>query len=267
MRRLFLFILFFYCTFCFSQSFLDFYFKNNNINGAILIYDEKNNSYLFNNENNVKYKTPIGSFYNIINTLIALDLGVITINSDNIMFWDGVKNYHFGQTNPYWNCNTNLDEALQYKTDWYFQNLSKRINIKENEYYLKKLNLTNLDYNPHENYFWHFGNLKTTPDKQLEFLKQLKNQNLDLFHKKHQKYLYDSMLRINEKNYKIYAYETYNVYMGERIDWWIGVLETKDNAYYFSTRIFETVQKNKSKNFESKKFEITLEIFRLLGYI
>lgn len=251
----------------YSQTFLDYYFKSKEVDGAILIYDKNKDSWLFNSEYDVNKETPIGSLFNIPNALIALDLGMILNNPANYFAWDGVKRYYFGKSNPNWNCNTNLDEALKYKTDWYFQEVSNLVGFKNYSFFLNKLNITNSNYNRKENFYWHFGNLKTTPKLQLDFFKKLKNQEIIWFQKYNQKYVYDELLLISDRNYSIHGYETYNVYKGERIDWWVGVLETKDNTYYFSTRIFESINKEMAPDFFNKKYEITLEIFRVLGYI
>ena len=250
----------------FSQSFLDFCFKSKDVDGSILIYDEKKDTWLFNIENDVKRNTPIGSLFNIPSALIALDLGVISTSPGEIMYWDGVKRYYFGTPKYNWSCNTNLDEALLYKNDWYFQNVSDLVRHRNYDFFLKEMDVSNLKFDHKEKYYWHFGNLLSNPEQQINFFRKLYKQEF-LFDKKHQKYLFDSMLTIDNPNYTIHGYETFNVYKGERIDWWVGILKTKENTYYFSIRIFEDVNKTKSGDFNSKKFEIAIEIFRLLGYI
>ena len=266
MRKILKVLIVLFCSTAFSQSYLDFYFKNKDIDGSILIYDEKKDSWLFNRESDVRKQTPIGSLFNIPNALIALNLGVVSTNPGDYMRWDGVKRYYFGYANPNWSCNTNLAEAIQYKTDWYFQEVSDLVKYKNYEFFLKRLHISNLKYNEHEKYYWQFGNLKSTPEQQVNFFRKLKNQEL-LFSIKNQEYIYDLLLMIKDKGYSIYGYETFNIYKGERIDWWVGVLETKENTYYFSTRIYESINRDKKIDFQNKKFEITLEIFRLLGYI
>jgi len=250
----------------FSQSYLDFYFKSKDVIGSILIYDENIDSWLFNDERDVKRKTPIGSLFNIPTALIGLDLGVISNNPGDYMAWDGVKRYYFGTSNKNWNCNTNLDDALKFKTDWYFQNVSNLIGHKNYVFFLNHLKITDLSYNRNEKFYWHFGGLESTPEQQVKFFKKLSNSEL-FFRKEYQQYIYESMLMINNEKYTIHGYETFNVFKGERIDWWVGVLKTKDNTYYFSTRIFEDINKKQSSNFFEMKYLITVEIFRLLGYI
>lgn len=267
MKQLITLLFFFLYSSLFSQTFLDYFFKNKGVDGSIIIFDEKNESWLFNLESDVNKQTPIGSLFNIPNALIALDLGVISTNPADYFYWDGVKRYYFGKSNSNWNCNTNLDEALKYKTDWYFQEVSNLVGFKNYSFFLGKLDITNSNYNRKEKYYWHFGNLKTTPKLQIDFFKKLKNQEIIWFRKYNQKYLYDQLLMVSDKNYTIHGYETYNVYKGERIDWWVGVLETKEKTYYFSTRIYESIEKEMKTDFFNKKYEITLEIFRILGYI
>lgn len=265
-RRVLLLLFFITSKLTFSQSYLDFYFKSKDIDGAILIYDEKNDSWIFNYEKDIRKKTPIGSLFNLPNALIVLDLGIISTDSGQIMAWDGVKRYHFGLAKTSWNCNTNLDEALDYKTDWYFQNISKLVKPSDYQYFLKRLNLTNINYKNKISYYWHFGGLETTPQQQISFLKKLNKREL-FFQKESQQYLYDKMLLVENEKYTIHGYETFNVFEGKRIDWWIGVLKTKDNTYYFSTRIYEDINREEKKDFMNFKFQTTIEIFSILGYI
>jgi len=250
----------------FSQSIIDFYFKSKDLDGSILIYNENKDSWLFNIENDVKRNSPIGSLFNIPSTLIALDLGVISNDPSKFMYWDGVKRYYFGTPKYNWSCNTNLDEALLFKNDWYFKNVSDLVRFKNYEFFLKDLDVTNFKYDRKEKYYWHFGGLLSNPEQQINFFRKLQKQEL-LFDKQNQKYLYESLLTIDNPNYTIHGYETFNVYKGERIDWWVGVLKTKDNTYYFSIRIFEDVNKAKKADFNSQKFKIAIEVFKILGYI
>ena len=106
----------------------------------------------------------------------------------------------------------------------------------------------------------------SNPEQQINFFRKLQKQELG-FKKINQKYLYDSLLTINNPNYTIHGYETFNVYKGERIDWWVGVLKTKDNTYYFSTRIYEDINREPKKDFMNFKFQTTIEIFSILEYI
>jgi len=260
-------LIFFFCSLLgYSQSYLDFYFKSKDLDGAILIYDENKDAWLFNVERDVKRKLPIGSLFNLQTTLIGLDLGIISKDESQIMAWDGVKRYYFGMPKPNWNCNTNLDEAIQNKTDWYFQNVSDLIPRRDLSFFIDKVKASNKNFNTKENYYWHFGGLTSTPEQQINFLRNLKGQKL-LFRKENQQYLYDHLLIMKNDKFTLHGYETYNVYKGERIDWLVGVLKTNDNTYYFSTRIFEDVEKPISANFFNQKLIITLEVFRLMNYI
>ena len=102
-------------------------------------------------------------------------MGLITPKTNEYIPWDGVKRYYFGTSFTNWNCNTNLDEALLFKTDWYFQRVSQMIKQKDYDYFLKRLQFSDLKYNSKEKYFWHFGGLETTLEEQLKFLKNLIN--------------------------------------------------------------------------------------------
>ena len=95
MKKITIFLFFLIGFSGFSQSIIDFYFKSKDVDGSILIFDENKDTWIFNIENDVRRNSPVGSLFNIPSALIALDLGVISKDPGEIMYWDGVKRYYF----------------------------------------------------------------------------------------------------------------------------------------------------------------------------
>ncbi len=247
-----------------AQSFIDFLFKSKDVNGSICIYNEKENQWIFNNETDVKTPHPPGALFHLYHALIGLQTGKISTASDEIEPWDGIPNQYFNYPMPKWDCNTNLEEALQNSNDWYFDRISEHITTQEYNNFLNNYStkILHRDFP----YFWNFGGILTTSEQQILFLKHLNTRELP-FDATYQHFVMDKMLiDINDK-YTLYGYSSFTVYKGKRIDWWIGILKTKNNTIYFSTKVFEDVEKDIQKKTNTFKYTITFETFKELGYL
>jgi len=93
-----------------AQSYIDFYFKSKGVDGSILIYNETKNSWIFNNEFDLDRPTPPGHTFNIVHTLMGLDMHQITTEDDAFFRWDRINRYYFGLPMKSWNCDTNFDK-------------------------------------------------------------------------------------------------------------------------------------------------------------
>lgn len=265
-RKLFFVVLLFTTGTLFSQSYLDFYFKSKDIDGAIIIYNETQNTWIFNNEFDVKEGTPPGATFHLLHALIGLDLGLLSEAPEIYERWDGINRYYFGNLMTQWNCNTNLDEALYYSNDWYFDRLAHELKPKDYYYFLNRLQYSNRVVRKDISGFWNYGGLLVTPEQQLEFLKKLYHNKLP-FATKNQQYVLGKMLVDENPDYTLYGYNAYTVYKGKATDWWIGILKTRTDTYYFSTRIYKSIEDIPVKDFAAFKYTITFEIFKILKMI
>lgn len=264
MNRLLFLVIFFVSMPVVAQNYIDFYFKSKGVDGSILIYNETKNSWIFNNESDLTHPTPPGTTFNIINSLIALDLEKITHSSDDFLPWDRIKRYYFGLPMKSWNCDTNLDEALYYRNDWFFERVSKTITDKDYFFFLNQLKYSNRKINRKIPDFWNYGGLAVTPRQQIDLLQKLYHKELR-FHKEHQQYVLDQMLVNKNEKITLYGYNAYTVYKGQAVDWWIGIIVTKEDTYYFSTRIYKSIEDLYLKEFQTLKYTITSEVLNVLG--
>lgn len=264
MNRFLLIVFIFVSPHLMAQNYIDFYFKSKGVDGSILIYNETKNSWVFNNESDLKYPTPPGNIFHIVNTLIALDLGKITSKSDDILEWDSIQRYYFGLPMKSWNCDTTLDEALYYRNDWFFERVSKKITDKDYFFFLNQLKYSNRKINREIPDFWNYGGLSVTPQQQIDLLKGLYHQQL-IFQKENQKYVLDQMLIEKNEKFTLYGYNAYTVYKGQAVDWWIGIIKTNQDTYYFSTRIYKSIEDTSIKDFDTLKYTITSDVLKVLG--
>lgn len=257
-----------YCTFLlcfivtqsFSQGFLDFHFKSNNIKGAVVIFNEEKNEWIFNDDKEAFWNTPAASHFHLWQTLVGLETKVLSMNEKNVYKWDGVKRSFFGERKVLWNKDMNLSQALKYKNDFYFNqlknSLSREIYVSniEKGSFLKDIKDVELPY------FWNFTGL-TNPNTMILFLKDLHKKSLP-FNQQSQNFLL-SQLSLNEN---IILHTSSTSYLGEKIEWTIGIYNAKKNPIYFSYRTQLSVEEIMDEDYLKRRDRVLLEIFQSLGY-
>jgi len=87
--------------------------------------------------------------------------------------------------------------------------------------------------------FWLCGSLKISAREQVEFLKRLYNKQLFGLSDKTQGIVKDIMLYETTENYKLYGKTgSGDCWDDLLIGWYVGFLETDDNAYIFALNLF-----------------------------
>lgn len=253
-------LIFFTSLQCFSQSYLDYYFKSKGIDGAIVIYNQNKDEWIFNNETEAFKNTPPASHFHLWQTLVGLEEKTFSISEKSEIKWDGVKRSYFEDRKTNWNKNMNLAEAIKVQNDWFFDNLKYsltdeiyNLNIRESIFF-KEIK------NNEAAYFWNFSGL-TNPNTMILFLKDLYEHKLN-FAEQNQQFLI-SQLSI-DKNLIIHSSST--SYLGKKIDWTIGIYLKQDKPIYFSLRTYRSLEEEKTVVFDQKRNQILSEIFEVLHY-
>lgn len=249
----------------FSQHYLDFYFTAKEVEGSIILYDENDDRWIFNDEFDARTATPPAATFHLFHALVALELDA-TQHYSPAAIWDGVKHYYFGEPKPHWQCHTTLDEAIFYQNDWYFEGLTKKIKTKDYRFFIESSQYTNSSLTNKQKYEWNFGEFLITPKEQVEFLIALFNQKLS-FDRQNQQWIKTQLNQHQGSDYLLYSYEGYTVYQGQQTDWLIGVLERRGNRCFFCTRIKKDVPFVKPSYFKQIKHQITFEVFKSLGFL
>ena len=262
-----LFVFFVITSSAYSQTFFDFYFKSKAVDGGIVIYNETDNAWVFNNEYDVKKGTPPAATFHLFHTLLGLELGLLQKNDEEYETWDGLPRYYFNDVRPQWSCHTNLDEALLFQTDWYFDRLTPKISNNDYHYFFNRANYSNAIIDRKINSFWNFSKLLVTPEQQIAFLRKLYHKELP-FREDHQTYVWNQLYKEQQNGYTIYGYKAYTVYEGQATDWWIGMMEVSGKRYFFSIRLYQSLDNLVDTTaFKRLKYEIAFEVFRMLKMI
>lgn len=243
-----------------AQSYLDYYFKSNNINGAIVIYNQNKDEWLFSTEVEPFKNTPAASHFHLWQTLVGLEENIFKIDVKEKFLWDGVRRSSFEGRRTEWNNDTNLIDALKYENDWYFDQLQHRLPKDSYTANIKKATFFKDIKNNELPYFWNYA-ASTNPNSMILFLKDLYESKLP-FNKKSQQFLFNQLL----KDQKLALHTATTSYLGKRIEWTVGVYLKQDKPIYFSLRTYTSLEAEKLEDYEKRKNLILAQIFEVLNF-
>ena len=152
-------------------DFQELYYSNG-IKGAFLLYDLKNDTVLVYNQPRTKNAYLPASTFKIINSMIALETGVIR-DEKEILKWDGEKRFA-----EIWNQDHNLRTAIRYSVVWFYQELARRIGEERMQHYIDAVEYGNQDIGGGIDLFWLQGNIRITMEEQIDLLKRLYKNEL-----------------------------------------------------------------------------------------
>ncbi len=233
------------------------YFDQCNVSGSTTIYDYKNKKWIFFDSLDAQKQTLPASTFKILNSLIALDSKVIT-DKNEILKWNGTIHEFGGKPMHSWNKDTDLKEAYKNSTIWYYVNIADKVGRRKYKRIFKKIEYGNNNFGEQGTDFWNYGNFGVSPVNQINFLVMLYENQLPF-----------SQENIDKvKNIMISETDQLGVFRDktgwavkdeQNIGWWIGYLTTKDNVYFFATRIVQDVA-IKNTNFSECRKSITKKI-------
>ncbi len=231
------------------------------ITGSVTLYDLKEDHWIFSDEQDSKTGTLPASTFKIMNSLIALETGVVK-DEHELIKWVGIQNVdtvYYGYRPDIYK-DMDLTEALAKSAVWVHLELAKKIGREKYKHYLTKCNYGNLDFSEKGIDFWNFGSFAITPVEQIKFIKKLYEGKLP-FSKRTMDIVKKIMLTETGKDYQIRAKTGMGVKPGETFGWWVGYVERNNNVYFFATRI-RTV--SYSMEFAQKRKDVTKAVLKQL---
>ncbi len=212
-------------------------FQEYNVSGSITVYDLTKNTWVYSDDIDSKIATKPASTFKIINSLIAIETGVIKDENELIQFVgiNNVDTVSYGYRPDIYK-DMNLAEAFEKSAVWVHLELAKKIGREKYEFYLKKCGYGNLDFSEKGIDFWNRGKFAITPIEQIIFLKNLYEGKLP-FSKRTIDLVKKIMITESGKEYIIRAKTGMGILTDQTIGWWVGYVEKKDNVYFFATRI------------------------------
>lgn len=227
---------------------LEKHFKKNGFTGAFALKDMQSGQKVFFNPKRCKLRFPPAATFKIFIALAGLEAGIIK-DKDHLIRWDGTR-----RKIPSWNQDQTLKSAMENSVDWYFEEVVIQIGLTEMQSLIKKAKYGNQKVTGGIDEFWLKGDLKISPDEQLDFLEKFYTGKLP-FAKKNIEIVKEILLKESTESHKFYGKtgvaESFNA------GWYIGFIEKDDEVYLFANLIFG---KLKQKRFNFARIRITQEI-------
>ncbi|MGB5971457.1 MAG: class D beta-lactamase [Spirulinaceae cyanobacterium] len=209
------------------------HFDTLGINGSIIIYDLKGDSFYQHNppRNNTAFLP--ASTYKIPNSLIALETGVIK-NDVEVLTWDGIERGFADSPIKQWNQDLNIRLAFKYSAVWFYQVLARRIGYEKMQDFVKQIQYGNQNIGSPEDIdkFWLSGQLRITPHQQIDFLRRLYQNDLP-FSQRTIDLVKEIAIAEQTPDYLLRG----KTGLTQRIGWYVGYLEQNDNVYFFATNL------------------------------
>ncbi|MBA3440586.1 MAG: class D beta-lactamase [Pyrinomonadaceae bacterium] len=233
--------------------------------GAIVLYDLKNNRYIRYNEERCRRRFSPFSTFKIPNSLIGLETGVIE-DAEFLIRWDQKKYPPQEQRiAPFtsWNQDHTLRSAMKNSVVWYYRELAERVGKPVMQQYVTKLRYGNHDTSGGINRFWLGSSLQISPNEQVEFLRRFYKEELPVSARSIQ--IVKEIISLEQTPaYKLSGKTgSGSLPGGKALGWFIGYVERSDNVYFFATNI-------EGANYSAvrdKRIALTKRILLELGWL
>lgn len=208
---------------------LSSYFHGND--GAFVLYDMTEDSYLIYNEELSTKRVSPDSTYKIYSALFALEEGIITPGSSE-RAWDGTE-YPFDS----WNQDQSLETAMQNSVNWYFQNLDAQTGYTALSSYYSRISYGNCDLTAGIGSYWAESSLKISPAEQTDLLAGLL-QNKWGFNEENIQAVKNAMFIGDTPVGKLYGKTGTGSDGSQNINgWFVGFLEDNGHIYCFAANL------------------------------
>ena len=222
--------------------------------GSFVLYDLNGDTWNVYDMEQATLRTSPNSTYKIYDALFGLEEGVIAPD-DSFMAWDGT-NHPFEA----WNKNQDLSSAMQSSVNWYFQEIDKQLGRTAIQDYIHKIGYGNEIVNADLSTYWMQGALKISTAEQVELLTALYNNRFD-FAPENINAVKNSIRLFSSENKNFYGKTGTRRVDGQDVNgWFVGLLETAGNTYFFAANI--QAAENATG---SKASEISLSILSHMG--
>lgn len=231
------------------------YFQEADVQGAFILYDLNNNSYVYYDQTRCNTGFIPASTFKIMSFLVALETGVVK-DEQHTLPWDGVDR---GIT--VWNQDTDLQSALKNSVVWYNQRVIEQIGQERMQYYIDKAHYGNQNIGGGLDKFWLKGDLRISPHQQIEFLTKLYKNSLP-FTKRNINIIKNIMITSQDNNKIVRSKTGWSTFQGQEVGWYVGYIEKNNNVYFFATNLTSAIGNPK---FVAARVAITNKILADLG--
>lgn len=247
-----------------AQTSLNKPFEECGIYGSITIYDYHLKKWITNNVDDSQLATLPASTFKIVNSLIALETGVVKDENEIIPWIDDYDTLKYGDR-PNIYHSMSMREAFKLSAGWTYVELAKKIGRDRYKDFLTQIGYGNVDLSIEDPDFWNFGEFAISPTNQINVLVGIYEETLP-FSERTFKILKEIMIEEETDEYVIRAKTGWTRDGGKDTGWWVGYVEKPDDVYFFATRLLKDRQ-DANPNFGKCRKEITKTILKELGMI
>jgi beta-lactamase class D len=224
------------CSICLSflvhaeDAAIEQLFRSAGIDGTIVIESVSTGQRFVHNDPRSKQAYAAASTFKILNTLIALEEGVIS-GVDAIFHWDGTQ-YEIAD----WNQDQTLGSAFKASCVWCYQQLARRVGAPKYPPYIWQSNYGQLRQPFNETEFWLDGSLMISAEQQVAFLRQIVERKLP-FKASSYDTLKKIMLTEDAAQYRLYAKTGWATRNPPSVGWYVGFVETRGDTWLFALNL------------------------------
>lgn len=236
------------------------YFENENVEGTVVILDIKEQKQWIHNLQRAKTGFLPASTYKIMNSMIGLETGSVSLT--DTLKWNGEDVW-----NSDWKKDHVLKTAFAVSCVPCYQEIARRIGVERMVKYTSDANYGHLmiDSTTIDN-FWLVGDSKISAIEQVQFIERLYHEDLP-FSKNTMNSVKEIMLNEQTEEYTLRAKTGWSQSETINNGWFVGYLTTSDEkAYAFATNI-ERTRSVSSDGFAGARKSIAMAIFKELGII
>lgn len=229
------------------------------LQGTVILYEPGGKGYFGYHEAKWDSGYLPASTFKIPNSLAGLETGVI--DTGYLFRWNGEK-----RRLPQWEHDMNLKEAFRLSCVPCYQEVARRIGSERMKEVLQKMGYPGMDVSSDNiDLFWLEGTSRITPRQQVNFLRQLYEDNLPL-KPDVMKSVKQIMMLESTEQYRLFAKTGWAIRNGNNYGWFVGWIETNGRVVCFATLV-EPVDPTNMTDFAGNRKQVTMEMLSLLGVI
>jgi len=205
-------------------------FSQYKIHGTLIINSlDGETAYIYNQKRAQQPMLPASTF-KILNTLIALEEGVIK-DENQVIKWDG-KNKGWKK----WNSDQTLKTAYAVSCVWCYQDFASQIGNEKYLEYFNRVKYANKQTGPNLETFWLDGDLAISTQQQIEFLRQLYHEKMP-FSARSFAILKKIMIAEQTPEYTLRAKTGWAARVKDQHGWYIGYIVSQGKVWLFANNI------------------------------
>lgn len=196
--------------------------------GSFLAYDLHADRFRAGHSERISKALIPASTFKIFSALVALETAVVFDNS-SVIKWDGVI-----RNRPELNSDLTLEDAFRLSAVPHFQHLVRSIGHERMQHYIDLVGYGNRDISGGNDSFWLEGNLRISPQQQVEFLVRLYRNDLP-FRPEVMDTVKSIMGSESTENYVLRSKTGLAVLLAEHnVGWWVGWVEQDEEVTFFA---------------------------------